>query len=43
MKDTDGFWTFGLGEFNGFNALNMMEYDIDLKIMHMNARGEEMK
>ncbi len=32
---------YGFGDFNGGNALDMMEYDIDLKIMHMNARGEE--
>ena len=39
-KDPDGCWTYGLGEFNGFNALDQMQYDIDLKIMHMNSRGE---
>ena len=40
--DSQGCWAYGFGEFNGFNAIDMMEYEIDLKIMHMNARGEDM-
>lgn len=27
--------------FNGFNGLDMLQYDIDLKIMHLNARNDE--
>ena len=29
---------YSLADFNGFNALDMYEYLIDLKIMHLNAR-----
>lgn len=36
--DPDGCFDFGMAEFNGFNGLDMLEYDIDLKILHLNLR-----
>ena len=38
--DEDSMFTYGMADFNGFNALDMMQYDIDLKIAYMNQRGE---
>lgn len=32
---------WGLADFNGFNGIDMLEYDIDLKIMHINAREKQ--
>lgn len=37
-EDSESCLAYGLGEFNGFNAIDMLEYDIDLKIMHINER-----
>lgn len=35
-EDPDTCWNYGLAEFNGSNALEMQEWDIDLKIAHIN-------
>ena len=40
-KDSEGCWAYGMGEFNGFNAIEMLEYDIDLKILHINEREKQ--
>lgn len=32
---------FSFAEFNSFNGLDMLQYEIDLKIMHLNAREKE--
>ena len=39
--DSESFCAYGFGEFNGFNAIDMLEYDIDLKIMHINEREKQ--
>ena len=36
--DPDGCFDYGMAEFNGFNGLDMLEYDIDLKIMYLNRQ-----
>ena len=36
--DPEGFFDYGMAEFNGFNGLDMLEYDIDLKIWHHNRQ-----
>jgi len=38
QKDEESF-SWGLADFNGFNAIDMLEFEIDLKIMHINARN----
>lgn len=40
-KDSESFLAYGFAEFNGFNAIDMLEYDIDLKIMHINEREKQ--
>jgi len=37
--DSDEFLQWGLADFNGFNGIDLLEFDIDLKIMHINAKG----
>ena len=32
-------YQMGLADFNAFGAFDFLEYDIDLKIMHLNARN----
>ena len=39
--DNDSFWKFGLADFNGFNALDMMQDMIDAEIYYMNQREQE--
>ncbi len=39
--DGNGYFDWGLSNFNEFNGIDMLEYDIDLKIMHINARGQK--
>lgn len=34
-------WSYTSGEFGGFNAIDMLEHDIDVKISHMNQRERE--
>jgi hypothetical protein len=36
--DNDSFWDFALADFNGYNGLDMQQWDIDLKIAHIYAR-----
>ena len=36
--DNDGFWDYGFCSFNGFNSLDMQQWEIDLKIAHIYAR-----
>lgn len=36
--DPIGSWDYGMCEFNGFNSLDMQQWDIDLKIAHIYAR-----
>lgn len=38
-EDSDSFWNYGLCEFNGYNCLEMLEWDIDLKIVHINRKN----
>ncbi|MBQ3961144.1 MAG: hypothetical protein II683_05065 [Muribaculaceae bacterium] len=40
-EDSESCWTFGLGDFNGFNAIDMMEDMIDAKIYYMNKMEQE--
>lgn len=40
-EDPDGCFDYGMAEFNGFNGLEMLEYDIDLKILHLNEKTQE--
>ena len=37
----DDYDTFSFAEFNSYNRLEMLQYEIDLKIMHLNAREKE--
>lgn len=41
QKDSESCMAYGFAEFNGFNAIDMLEYDIDLKIMHINEREKQ--
>ena len=41
QKDSESCMAYGFAEFNGFNAIDMLEYDIDLKIMHINERENQ--
>ena len=36
--DNDSFWDYALADFNGYNGLDMQQWDIDLKIAHIYAR-----
>ena len=36
--DPIGSWDYGMCEFNGFNSLDMLQWDIDLKIAHIYTR-----
>lgn len=36
--DNDSFWDFALADFNGYNGIDMQQWDIDLKIAHIYAR-----
>ena len=40
-EDSKGCWAYGLADFNGFNAIDMMEDMIDAKIYYMNKREQE--
>lgn len=40
-EDLKSFLQFGLGSFNGFSALDMMEEQIDTKIYYLNQREEQ--
>lgn len=40
-SDPDSFMKYALADFNGFNALDMMEYEIDVKICHINSKKNE--
>ena len=37
-QDEESCWKYGLCEFNGFNHLDQLEWEIDLKIAHLYAR-----
>ena len=37
-EDDDKSFGWGIADFNACGASEMLEYDIDLKIMHLNAR-----
>ena len=36
--DNDSFWDYALADFNGYNGLDMQQWNIDLKIAHIYAR-----
>lgn len=36
--DNDSYWEYALADFNGYNGLDMQQWDIDLKIAHIYAR-----
>ena len=40
-EDSEGCWTFGTADFNIFNAIDMMEDDIDAKIYYLNQKEED--
>lgn len=40
-EDDDDMFFCGLAEFNSYGAIEMKEWEIDLKIMHLNARNIE--